>query len=68
MSKKLFQAWVDLTDWALFRFYVMRGVFDCKSPGINGVGLQIGPVFVQFVWGEDLGTCWEDGYDIEITD
>lgn len=64
MSKKQFHAWISWTDWAIFRFFFMpKDMFD-----INGLGFQIGPFNAEFTWGEDLETCWEDGYGIEITD
>ena len=58
MSKKQFHAWVDWTDWALLRAYVI------SVSGTYCVGLQIGPVCCE-VTSENWR--WRDAY-IEITD
>ncbi len=58
MGKKRFHAWVDWTDWALLRAYVI------SVSGTYCVGLQIGPVCCEIT---SENWRWEDAY-IEITD
>jgi hypothetical protein len=65
MIKKLY-LWIGWTDWAL----PIRLLYDPDSEGygVKSVGIHIGPILLEFAWGEDFGVRWEEEHGIEITD